>query len=180
MQSLSRFALATLAAAALAAPLKAEEPRFGVQGMVNAPLGDLKDFVDSKPGLGVGVHGTFDLGAGNMIRPRLDFNYFPEATLSGIKNNATNFGLGADYLFFIAGKPEGFYLTGGLSAVRWSFSSEAPGYGKISTDTTKLGIAVGAGYQWNPTVGTEVRYTYSKIDSGFTADALQAGVTIRF
>ncbi len=180
MQSLSRFALATLAAAALAAPLKAEEPRFGVQGMVNAPLGDLKDFVDSKPGLGVGVHGTFDLGAGNMIRPRFDFNYFPEATLSGIKNNATNFGLGADYLFFIAGKPEGFYLTGGLSAVRWSFSSEAPGYGKISTDTTKLGIAVGGGYQWNETVGTELRYTYSKIDSNFSADALQAGVTIRF
>ncbi len=180
MTNLSRFALAALAVAGLTAPLKAEEPRFGIQGMVNAPLGDLKDFVDSKPGLGVGVHGTIDLGAGNMIRPRFDFNYFPEATLSGIKNNATNVGLGMDYLYFIAGKPEGFYVTGGLSAVRWSFSSEVPGYAKVSTDTTKLGIAVGAGYQWNATVGTEARYTTSKIDSGFTASALQAGVTIRF
>lgn len=180
MQSLSRFALAALAAVALAAPLKAEEPRFGVQGLVNAPLGDLKDFVDSKPGVDLGVHGTFDLGAGNMIRPRLDYNYFPDATLSGIKNTATNFGLGVDYLYFIAGKPEGLYFTGGLSAVRWSFSSDAPGYGKLTTDTTKLGVAVGAGYQWNATLGTEARFTTSKVSDGFTADALQAGVTIRF
>jgi hypothetical protein len=64
--------------------------------------------------------------------------------------------------------------------VRWSFSSEAPGFGKINTDTTKLGVAVGAGYQWNETVGTELRYTTSKVADNFTADALQAGVTIRF
>jgi hypothetical protein len=180
MQSLSRFALATLAAAALAIPLKAEEPRFGVQGLVNAPLGDLKDFVDSKPGVDVGIHGTFDLGAGNMIRPRLDYNYFPDATLSGIKNTAYNVGLGADYLYFIAGKPEGFYLTGGLSLVRWSFETKDPVLGNATTDTTKLGVAVGAGYQWNRTLGTEARYTTSKVSDGFTADALQAGVTIRF
>ena len=179
MQSLSRPALAFLAAVALAAPLKAEEPRFGVQALVNAPLGDLKDFVDSKPGVGVGVHGTFDLGLGNMVRPRLDFNVYPEANFPGLKNNASNLSLGADYLYFIAGRPEGLYLTGGLAAVRWSFSQDA-GFGKVSTDTTKLGLALGAGYQWNRTVGGELRFTSSKVDSGFQADALQVGVMLRF
>lgn len=180
MHTITRLSLALAALVALALPLKAEEPRFGMQAAVNAPLGDLKDFVDSKPGFGVGVHGTFDLGYGHMIRPRADFNVYPQANFSGIKNNASNFGLGADYLYFLAGKPERLYLTGGLSAVRWSFSNDVPGFGKVSNNTTKLGIALGVGYQWNRTVGTEGRYTTSKVGENFTANALQAGVTIRF
>jgi len=179
MTNLSRFALAALAAAALAAPLKAEEPRIGVEGLVNAPLGDLKDFVDSKPGFSVGVLGTFDLGAGNMLRPRLDYTSYPNANLANLRNEASNVALGCDYLYFFAQRPEAFYLLGGLSAVRWSFSTDA-GFGKVSTDTTKVGLTLGGGYQWNRTVGTELRYTTSRIDSGFTANALQGGVTIRF
>ena len=179
MRPFSRFALAALAAAALAAPLKAEEPRFGVEGLVNLPLGDLKDFVDSKPGFTVGAIGTFDLGAGNVLRPRLDYTSYPNANLTNLRNEATNVELGCDYLYFFAQRPEAFYLLGGLSAVRWSFSSDA-GLGKVSTDTTKMGLDLGGGYQWNRTVGTELRYTRSKIGSDFTAHAVQAGVTIRF
>lgn len=169
--------LALMAAATLA--LKAEAPRYGVQGTVNIPLGDLKTYVDSKPGPGIGVHGTFDLGDGHVLRPRLDYLVYPEASVASVKQNASSLSLGGDYLYFIAGKPEYLYLTAGLSVVRWSFEYK-DAVAKASTDTTKLGLAFGVGYQWNATVGTEARWLHSQVASGFTADALQAGVTIRF
>ncbi len=169
--------LAILATAALA--LKAESPRYGVQGLVNVPLGDLKDYTDSKPGPGVGIHGTFDLGDGHMVRPRLDYIVYPEASFASVKQNASNLSLGGDYLYFIAGKPEGLYLTAGLSVIRWSFETK-DAVTRVSSNTTKVGLAFGAGYQWNATLGTEARWLHSQVASGFTADALQAGVTIRF
>ena len=175
------LSLGTLAILAASVPsLLAEAPRYGVQGLVNVPLGDLKDYVDSRPGPGIGVHGTFDLGDGHMLRPRLDYTIYPEASFATVKQTATNLSLGGDYLYFIAGKPEGLYLTAGLAAVRWSFEVKDPVLGDVTSHTTKLGLAAGAGYQWNATVGTEVRFVHSRITGGFQADALQAGVTIRF
>jgi hypothetical protein len=173
MTLLSRLTLASIVAAGAA--LSAQDAHFGVQGQVNIPLGDLKDFVDSKPGLGVGVHGTFDLGSGSVIRPRFDYNVYPKATVHSLDNKADNVNLGADYLYYVDGKStEGFYLTGGLSAVRWHFDTNG-----FTEDTTRLGVALGGGYQWNSTFGTELRYTTSKVD-GNTVDAIQVGATIRF
>ena len=177
MQTLSRLTLAILAAAALS--LGAEAPRYGVQGLVNIPLGDLKDYVDSKPGPGIGIHGTFDLGDGHMLRPRLDYSVYPEASFASVKRTASNLSLGGDYLYFIAGKPEGLYLTAGLSVMRWSLESK-PDTLNRTRDTTKFGLAAGVGYQWNATVGTEARLVHSRVARDFKADALQAGVTIRF
>ena len=177
MKTLSLSALATLVTATMS--LQAEAPRYGVQGLVNLPLGDLKTYVDSKPGPGVGIHGTFDLSDGHMVRPRLDYSIYPEASFATVKQTASNLSLGGDYLYFIAGKPEGFYFTGGLAAVRWSFEHKDPP-AKVTSTTTKFGVAAGLGYQWNATVGTEVRWMNSKVASGFKANALQAGVTIRF
>ncbi len=177
MKTLSIGTLAVLAT--LASCLQAEAPRYGVQGLVNIPLGDLKTYVDSKPGPGVGLHGTFDLSDGHMLRPRLDYGIYPEASFATVKQTASYLSLGGDYLYFIAGKPEGFYFTGGLSAVRWSFEHKEASL-KVSSNTTKIGLAAGIGYQWNATVGTEARWMHSRLASSFKADALQAGVTIRF
>jgi hypothetical protein len=173
--TLSALVLPVVAAACL----QAEAPRYGVQGLVSIPLTDLKTYVDSKPGPGFGVHGTFDLGDGHMVRPRFDYSVYPEASFTAVKQTASYLSLGGDYLYFIAGKPEGFYLTGGISAVRWSFEHKDP-VSKVTSDTTKVGVAGGVGYQWNATVGTEARWLHSRISSEFKADALQAGITIRF
>ncbi len=178
MKTSSLTTLAILTIAALS--LQAEAPRYGVQGLVNIPLGDLKDYVDSKPGPGFGVHGTFDLGDGHMLRPRLDYSLFPEASFATIKQTATSLSLGGDYLYFIAGKPEGLYLTAGLAVVRWSLQRKDAGISDTTNNTTKFGMAAGAGYQWNATVGTEARWLHSRLSGGFKADALQVGVTIRF
>ncbi|MDP1832974.1 MAG: outer membrane beta-barrel protein [Geothrix sp.] len=171
--------LSTLAILAAALSLQAEAPRYGVQGLVNIPLGDLKDYADSKPGPGIGIHGTFDLGDGHMLRPRLDYSVYPEASFATVKQTASNLSLGGDYLYFIAGKPEGIYLTAGLSAMRWSFEHR-DALTTVNSNTTKLGLAAGVGYQWNATVGTEGRFVHSRIASSFQADALQVGVTVRF
>jgi hypothetical protein len=177
MKTSSLSTLAILAATALS--LHAEAPRYGVQGLVNIPLGDLKTYVDSKPGVGIGVQGTFDLGDGHMLRTRLDYGVYQEASFDTFKQTASYLSLGGDYLYFIAGKPEGFYLTGGLSVVRWSFQHKDPGT-NLTSDTTKIGLAAGLGYQWNATVGTEARWLHSSVSSHFKADALQAAVTFRF
>jgi hypothetical protein len=177
MKILSLSTLAVLAASTLS--LQAETPRYGVQGLVNIPLGDLKTYVDNNPGIGIGVQGTFDLGDGHMLRPRLDYGLYQQVNLATAKQKASFLSLGGDYLYFIAGKPEGLYFTAGLSAVRWTFQYEDPSK-NLTNDTTKFGISAGIGYQWNYNLGTEVRWLHSSVSSGFKADSLQAAVTFRF
>lgn len=177
MKTVSLSTLTAILATALS--LQAEAPRYGVQGLVNVPMGDLKDFVDSKPGPGFGIHGTFDLGDGHMLRPRLDYGVYPEASFATVKQTASYLSLGGDYLYFIAGKPEGLYFTAGVAAMRWSFEHK-DALLDVTSNTTKVGLAIGGGYQWNATLGTEARFVHSRIDGGFQADALQVAVTIRF
>jgi hypothetical protein len=176
MKTLSILTLGVLAASL---PLQAESPRYGIQGAFAIPLGDLKDYTDSKPGPGVGIHGTFDLGDGSMVRPRLDYATFPEAAFASLKQTASTLSLGGDYLYFTEGKPEGFYVTAGLAIMRWSFETK-DALTKTTDNTTKFGVSAGVGYQWNATLGTEARFIHSRISSQFNANALQGGVTIRF
>lgn len=177
----TRLALALLVLGGLA---QAEDPRFGVQVHGNIPTGDLKDAVDSKLGVGGGAHVTFDLSGGHLIRPRIDYTFFPETTLNSgaatLKNKVNNLSAGADYLYFLEGKPEGLYFTGGLSYNHWKV--EATALGQTYSDTSnKLGFAAGAGYNFNSTFGAEVRFTSTKFgkDEG-SANAVQFGVTLRF
>lgn len=159
--------------------LQAEPPRLGVQGLVNVPLSDLKTYVDGKAGPGFGIHGTFDLNDGHVLRPRLDYSVHPQASFTTTKQSASSFSLGGDYLYFIAGRTQRIYLTCGLAVVRWSFEHTDP-IAKTTTHTTKIGVAGGLGYQWNAALGTEVRWLRSKTSSTFKADTLQGGVTLRF
>lgn len=159
--------------------LQAEGPRYGVQGLLNVPLGDLKTYVDRNPGIGIGVQGTFDLGDGHMLRSRLDYSFYQQAKFASIKQNASYLSLGGDYLYFLAGKPEGLYLTAGLSAVRWTFQHQDTGP-KLTNDTIKPGVAGGVGYQWDYNIGTEARWLHSRVSNGFQADSLQVAVTFRF
>ena len=179
----------TLTAAALVATgLSAQEgPRFGLQAGLNLPQSDLKDAVDDKVGFTIGAQVTFDLRGGHMVRPRLDYTWFPEYRMSRSGASASakfsNLSLGADYLYFVEGRPQGFYVTGGLALVHWKgeASYSIPGIGSGSTDetTNKLGLAAGVGYQFNKTVGAEVRYLKSSAWEG-DLDMIQVGATVRF
>lgn len=178
----SSLVLGLLALGLPAGVARAEDPRFGVQVHGNFPTGDLKDAVDSKLGVGGGAHVTFDLGDGHVIRPRLDYVFFPEATVSAIKNKVNNLSAGADYLYFITGKPEGFYVTGGLSFNHWK-ADVTSHLGSSSDTSNKPGFAAGAGFNFNSSFGAEIRFTTSKygsVSKDSNASALQAGVTLRF
>ncbi len=171
------FALVMIAT--LAQGLLAEETRYGLQAHADLPLGDLKTFADSHRGLGFGVHQTIDFLDGNMVRPRLDYIRFPEATLTTGRQSASSLSLGADYLYFFEGKPEHFYLTLGLAAMRWSLGTKTASLDSPH-DTTRVSTAFGFGYQWSAALGTELRLTNSKVSSTFKGNAIQAGVTLRF
>ena len=165
--------------AAFGQGLLAEESRYGLQAHADLPLGDLKTFVDSHRGLGFGVHETIDFIDGNMIRPRLDYTRFPEASLTTGRQSASSLSLGADYLYFFDGKPEHFYITLGLAATRWSLGTKTAALDSTQ-DTTRVSTAFGFGYQWSAALGTELRMTNSKVSSTFKGNAMQAGVTLRF
>ena len=171
--------LVILAGATLSLPLQAEPPRYGVQGLVSLPLGDLKTYLDNNLGIGLGIQGTFDLGSGHMLRPRLDYSFYQQAYMATAKQSASYFSLGGDYLYFITGQPEGLYVTAGLSVMRWSFQHQDPGT-NLPNGTTKSGAAAGLGYQWDYNIGAEVRWLHSSISDRFRADSLQAAVTFRF
>ena len=180
--NVSRLALTALLAAGPFA--SAQELRYGVQAHVSLPVGDLKDAVDSKPGLGLGAHLTVDLGQGHVLRPRLDYVAFPDANVfEGVKNKMSDLSFGVDYLFQVEGAT-GFYVTGGLSAHRWNAEVEVSGLGTFSSNTTKLGYAAGVGYAFNANVNAEARFTTTKFTtrtvSDENANALQLGVLYRF
>ncbi len=195
MMTLSRLALGCVLLSG--AGLSAQEVRFGLQANGNAPLGDLKDAVDSKPGLGIGAHLTWNLGGGHVIRPRVDYLFFPEnsayaaadygVSASG-KYKVNDLSGGVDYLYFLEGKDEGFYLTAGLSVNRWKVDYDytvrignVTSSASASDTTTKGGFAVGAGWNFNRSFGAEVRFTSTKFGKGDgSANAVQAGVTFRF
>jgi hypothetical protein len=165
MKTLTRLAIAIAMAAG--ATLTAQDVRFGLQVHGNVPLGDLKDAVDSKPGFGGGAHLAWNLGGGHMLRPRIDYIFFPEnssyvasgygVSASG-KYKLDDLSGGVDYLYFLDGKDDGFYLTVGASWNRWKVD-----------------------YKYTVTVGSEVRYTSTKFGKGDgSANAVQVGVTLRF
>ncbi len=183
------FRALALAAAALAAPaLTAQEAvRFGVQVGLNQPQTDLKNAVDSKVGYNLGAQVTFDLRGGHMLRPRLDYTWFPEYTESfagdSISTKFTRTSLGVDYLYFVDGKPQGFYVTAGIAAVQWkvdvNYSLFGFGGGSDSETTNKLGLAAGIGYQFNKNVGADLRIVKGKAWEG-DVDMVQLGVNFRF
>jgi predicted porin len=191
MSHLSRLAAVTAAVLVIgAATVRAEEPRFGLQVHASVPIGDLKTAVDNKPGAGLGTHVTFDLGGGHLIRPRLDGVFFPESDLHGFKTKASDLSLGVDYLYFPGGKPDGLYLTAGLGLHRWKVDTTTPALPPLwpatsdSQTSSRFGYSAGLGYNFNRSVGVELRYINSHYANRTawdqTSNSLQMGATYRF
>jgi len=183
--------LAILTGAALfALPARAEGPRFGLQIHANGALDNLKDVTGTTPGAGVGFHLTFDLGGGHVLRPRLDAVFYAEHTFKNVAYKAHDLSLGADYLYFPAHQTTGLYLTAGLRVHRWSLDRTYPAVppypgGSDTVTSTDLGYAAGLGFDFNRTVGAELRFVGNLTDhvvstDGSGGNVLQAGLTFRF
>lgn len=171
--NLFRLALAT-GTLASAFALSAQDVRFGLQAQVGVPMGDLKDAVDSKAGLGLGAHLTWDFKPQMQLRGRVDYMAFPNVTVDNVDSKVSNFSFGADYLYFIEGS-KGVYLTGGLSLNRWEVD-----LGPFNASTTRTGVALGAGFAFNEHVSAEARFVMSSFNADADANLLQLGVLYRF
>lgn len=186
---------AVLALAGSAPALQAQDVRYGLQIHGNVPMGDLKDAADSQVGFGGGAHMTIDFGDGHVLRPRLDYVVYPEneaftdvapGNSAYGKSKVSDASLGVDYIYDFGGKDGGFYLIAGLAWHRWKAEYEVGSNLvslKFSTTSSKLGVAAGAGFNFNPSFGVEARYVATKFQQGTedrTAGAVQVAALYRF
>jgi hypothetical protein len=166
---LKRFRLLTPALLlVLAASLPAAEPRFGVQGALAIPSGDLANAANL--GLQFGGHAAWDFGLGHGLMARAD------VTLHTKKDDATVnvLGLGADYTYHIDQRQTGPYVLAGLSFQ--SFHTATP-WG--SANDNGLGLDFGGGYDVDRNLGLQLRLTSTSVDRS-TLTSLNLGVTYRF
>lgn len=190
--------------------LNAQDVRFGLQGTISKPQGDLGDThsLDGKFGYGIGLQAPVDLKGGLVVVPRLDYisykrsasetTHYPVVDLtlnSDLK--ASIFYIGSDFNFFTNGTSNtGFYLLCGLGYSSGTFETTTMGQAANSvgnvinvnlSDSTTNGafyISAGAGLSFNKNVSTEIRYIglnkYSKNGKDMSSPSLNFSVVARF
>jgi opacity protein-like surface antigen len=144
---------------------QAQDFKFGILGAISLPQSDLKDFVDSKMGFGIGLNGAFDLKNGHVLEPRVDYltHKGSEDDFYGHKADSTTarqLYAGVDYNYYVSGKAfQGFYLDAGLGFTQvWAeATNDASGY-SASTSKGTFYLALGGGYAFTPNAAIEVRY----------------------
>jgi hypothetical protein len=153
---------------ATAVSLSAQEVRFGVQGALAIPTGDLGDIADA--GLQLGGHAKWDFNQGHGIMARVDATFFGQN--DGV--NVTNLAVAADYTYHFQRRQRGLYVLAGLSDQNYHTS-----YDGYSQNNNGLGIDLGVGYDLDRHLGLQARYTTADISSA-TYAALNLGVTYTF
>lgn len=148
--------------------LSAQEVRFGVQGALALPAGDLSDNADA--GLQVGAHARWDLTQGHGLMARTDVTSFGQN--DGV--NVTDLAFAVDYSYHFERRQRGLYILGGLSEQNYHTSFQ--GY---SRNDSGLGFDLGAGCDLSRNVGLQARYTINNF-SYATYSALNLGVTYTF
>lgn len=163
MRKIHHLALGLSALVLSGSSLSAQEYSFGGQVSAAIPAGPLssKDWVDGKPGAGIGAHMVIGFQGGHAIVPRIDYTYFKKSE-GGIDRKVQMVQLGADYNYFLRGKVnEGPYLGAGLGFGSAKF--ELTGLGHSSSDTpNSVYSSVEGGWMFTKNFGAELRYTWSR------------------
>lgn len=175
-----KFALTAFALMAVGTSGWSSDTKYGVQATLSLPQGSFRtQAVDSNNGYGGGLFVDFHLADGNVLRPRLDFTQYGKATGNfGETRQWSNFSLGADYLYYLSGKPQGFYATLGLAATTYQFRytfSNTP----IDKSYNRLSVSAGLGYSFDDHWEGSLKYTKSSIEH-FNPSALNIGVAFKF
>ena len=151
--------------------------RFGLQGGVVIPTTDsFKYLSDQKPGVAFGGQCTWDVKtAFQRLRARVDVTMFPQASVKSMNgsgrmedNTIRGISAGLDYIHFLSNKPEGWFLSGGLALANWTQDSSLDG----AKTSTNLGIAAGAGWQFNRDFSLEARGTWSRWSTNFRSETI--------
>jgi hypothetical protein len=171
-----------LALAASTGGMRAQDPKFGIQGGLNIPFGDLSDAVDGRVGFTLGANVGFYYGDGHELRPRMEYTIYqggwhPTGNGNFERNNVSAWGLGVDYIHYTDLRPSGFYLLMGIGNQWWQVSpSDSP-----SRSNSGLYLSAGAGFRANRNLSYEGRFSTGQFqnDRG-QANQLQGVVTFRF
>jgi len=148
--------------------LSAQEVRFGVQGALSLPAGDLTD--NAGAGLQVGANARWAFNGGHGIIARADATFFGQKY--GV--DVTDLAFAGDYTYHFERRQRGLYVLAGLSQQNYHTSFQ--GY---SRNDSGLGLDLGAGYDLDRHVGLQARYTTNSFND-FTYSALNLGVTYTF
>lgn len=172
----------TLALSALVLALPTSAHAFDVQAQVtvNQPTQDLKQAMDGKQGVGLGLHWLHRHGFHHTSRTRFDWNVWSQGpAVDGVKTQVSNYHLAFDHLYHFDDRDQGAYLVGGLGAVRW-FAEQEAATGSVRSHTTKLGVTAGAGWQFNRNLGVEARVLVSSMAKTYDSTLVQGAVVFRF
>ena len=160
----TNYILAAVACGLMAAPLAAQDVRFGVQGAVSFPTGDLSDVANL--GLQLGAHARWNFHEGHGLMARVDLTSYSRNDGYG----SSSLGAGADYTYHLSRNQRGFYFLAGLSVQ--DYSRDFP---DGTAHDSGLGLDLGAGYDLDRNFGLQARVT--SIDAGHaTLAALCLGV----
>ena len=191
----------TLAMASI--PAQAIEVHGGWETGLGAMREALGNFKPEAPGVGAGLYLIVDLGGGHLLRPKVSDWLFSRRQLMGdpnapllMKHNAELASLSMDYVYIPGGSPsQGYYLMAGAGVSRNRMGLDLPVPGSegasmfhVSGASTQPVYDLGWGYQWNSSVGTEVRFEHSHwvspVDQAgtqtFNINALKGTLTFRF
>lgn len=145
MRKVSHLALGLSALVFSGVSLSAQEYSFGGQVSAALPAGPLssKDWLDGKPGAGIGAHMVIGFQGGHAVVPRIDYTYFKKSE-SGVDRKVQMYQIGADYNYFLHGKVnEGPYLGAGLGFGSAKF--ELTGHGAFLERHPQLRLQLGGG-----------------------------------
>lgn len=207
---MKRLAIASLAVIGSTLSMHAQDSHFGIQATLSQPQGDLgsTNSLDGQLGYGLGLQVQVGLQGGWALVPRLDYitykrsesvtTHYPVLDLTlNTDLKASLLYLGADFNYYIGGSfQKGFYLLGGLGYSNGKFDTSITGqapneYGNVvdldvsgSDNLNAFYFSAGCGFQFNPHVGTELRYIglnkYSKNGHDMTSPSTNLSIVIRF
>ena len=145
---------------ALPACLTAQEVQWGCQISAIRPLQDLADpeWMGTSIKPGGGLHALVDLDGGMALVPRLDYYYSSNAT-ANLKTRADITTLGFDVNIFTGDHVgEGLYFLVGGAYCRTHFHQQVSGV-QLDEWEQKAYLATGAGWQLDPHISLELRYS---------------------
>jgi hypothetical protein len=121
-----------------------------------------KEWLDGKPGAGVGAHAIIGFEGGHALVPRVDYTYFKKSE-SGVDRKVQLYQFGVDYNYYLGGKVnEGPYLGAGFNIGMSKFELTGFGYSSSDTPTSTYGGAVEGGWMFTRHMGAELRYNWSR------------------
>ncbi|MBI4912029.1 MAG: outer membrane beta-barrel protein [Acidobacteria bacterium] len=173
-----------------AAQAPAADLRFGVEVLASTPSADLRR-IDSREGLGAGLTLDWPIAGPHALRTRIEYISHPKQGFAYEASHWTpngpivfiqtgdlsieQFGWGLDYLYYPAGRPEGWHLDAGFQLFRYTASVKAtevffiagtPRSEAYSKDESRnrVGCMVGFGYDFGRSWRAGLRFTSAQVE----------------